>query len=390
MERTGILVDRQRLVSMSSEFGRSLITLEEEIHKLAGHPFNVGSPKQIGGVLFDEMGMPGGKKTKTGDWSTTADLLENLADQGHEIVRKILDWRQISKLKSTYTDALQEQINPETGRVHTSFSMAGTSTGRLASSDPNLQNIPIRSEEGRKIREAFIAEPGWKIMSVDYSQVELRLAAEMAGVEALKAAFRKGQDIHAITASQIFDVPMEQMTPDIRRNAKEVNFGIIYGISQWGLAKRIGIDPAVAGDFINRYFSRFPELLAYMEACKEEARKFGYVRTLFGRKCYIGGINDKNGAIRAAAERQAINAPLQGTAADIMKLAMIRMSQALESAGLKTRMLLQVHDELVFEVPEDELERTAEIVQHVMESVVELSTPLKTEAGWSDNWAQAH
>ncbi len=390
MELAGIKINRQLLQSMSSDFGRTLAVLEEDICKLAGRPFNVGSPKQIGSILFDEMGLPGGKKTKTGDWSTTAGLLETLADQGHEIVAKILEWRQLAKLKSTYTDALPEQINPETGRVHTSFSMAATSTGRLASSDPNLQNIPIRTEEGRRIREAFISEPGWKILSVDYSQVELRLAAEIAGVDALKEAFRKKQDIHAITASRIFGVPLEQMTPDIRRQAKEVNFGIIYGISSWGLAKRLGIDPAVAGDFINRYFSRFPELLDYMERSKEEARRNGHVRTLFGRKCFIPGINDKNGAIRAAAERQAINAPLQGTAADIMKLAMTSMPSALADAGLKARMLLQVHDELVFEVPEQEIEQTSALVKNVMMSVVKLGIPLEAETGWGDNWAQAH
>lgn len=390
MELTGIKLDRQRLQSMSGEFGKSLVSLEEKIHDLAGHPFNVASPRQIGSVLFDEIGLSGGKKTKTGEWSTTANLLEKLADQGHEIVRLILDWRQMAKLKSTYTDALQEQINPATGRVHTSFSMAGTSTGRLSSSDPNLQNIPIRTEEGRKIREAFIADAGWKILAIDYSQIELRLAAEMAGVDALREAFRQGQDIHSITASQVFGVPLEEMTSDIRRQAKEVNFGIIYGISQWGLAKRLGIEADVAGDFIKRYFSRFPELLDYMERAKEEARDKGFVRTMFGRKCYISGINDRNGAIRAAAERQAINAPIQGSAADIIKLAMIKVPKALDKAGLKGRMLVQVHDELVFEVPENELEKTIEVVKNEMEHVVELGVPLLAEAGFGDNWAKAH
>ncbi|NCC22838.1 MAG: DNA polymerase I [Alphaproteobacteria bacterium] len=390
MERRGVKVDANILRSMSSDFGKKLVGLEADIHTMAGHPFNVGSPKQIGVVLFDEMGLQGGKKTKTGDWSTNAQLLEVLADQGHEIVARILEWRQLSKLKSTYTDALQEQINPETGRLHTSFSMAGTSTGRLASSDPNLQNIPIRTEEGRKIRQAFIAEEGWKILSVDYSQVELRLAAEMAGIEALKEAFRKNLDIHAITAARVFGLEPDKVTPEIRSRAKAVNFGIIYGISAWGLAKQLGIEAGDAGEFIKRYLSRFPELVTYMERCKDEARKHGYVTTLYGRKCFIAGINDKNGAIRSGAERQAINAPLQGTAADIMKMAMIAMPPALERAGLQARMLLQVHDELIFEVPEEECEETATLVRNVMENVASLSVPLTAEAGFGDSWAQAH
>jgi DNA polymerase-1 len=390
MELRGIRVDRQKLKEMSDEFARSLATLEEEIHTLAGHPFNVASPRQIGSVLFDEMGLSGGKKTKTGDWSTTAQLLEKLADQGHDVVRKILDWRQLAKLKSTYTDSLQEQINPDTGRVHTSFSMAGTSTGRLASSEPNLQNIPIRTEEGRKIREAFISEEGWKILSVDYSQIELRLAAEMAEVEGLKQAFQNRQDIHSTTAASVFGLTLEDVTPDLRRKAKEVNFGILYGISPWGLAKRLGIDPEDAKDFISRYFARFPELPQFMEDCKEEARRSGYVRTLFGRKCFVPGIHDKNGAVKSAAERQAINAPLQGTAADIMKLAMIRVAKALEESGLKARMLLQAHDELILEVPDDELEKASELVGREMEAAATLSLPLETEAGWGVNWADAH
>lgn len=390
MELAGIKTDPDMLKSLSTEFGRRLVALETDIHTLAGHPFNVASPKQIGEVLFDEMGLEGGKKTKTGQWSTDVDMLEKLAAQGADIVSKILDWRQLAKLKSTYTDTLIDQINPKTGRVHTSFSMAGTSTGRLSSSDPNLQNIPIRTEEGRKIREAFIAEDGHVLLSVDYSQVELRLAAELAGVKALQQAFRDGVDIHAHTASQVFGVPREDVTPELRRQAKAVNFGIIYGISGWGLARQLGCDPADANEFIRKYLSVFSEIQDYMESKKEEARKHGFVRTLYGRKCYIPNIDSKNGALRMGAERQAINAPLQGTAADILKRAMLRMPGALKDADLSARMLLQVHDELIFEVPENEIEQTAKTVRAAMENVARLETPLVAEAGWGKSWEQAH
>lgn len=390
MELTGIKVDPAILKSMSNEFGHKLLELETAIQKQAGTEFNVASPKQIGEVLFDQMGLTGGKKTKTDQWSTDADMLESLADQGHQIVTDILEWRQLSKLKSTYTDALQEQINPDTGRVHTSFSMAGTSTGRLASSDPNLQNIPIRREEGRKIREAFVADNGCVLLSVDYSQVELRLAAEMADVKALKQAFKDNIDIHAHTASQVFGVPMEQMTPELRRQAKAVNFGIIYGISGWGLAKQLGIDPATANDFIRKYLATFSEIQTFMENAKEEARTYGYVKTLYGRKCFTPNINAKNGAWRAGAERQAINAPLQGTAADIMKMAMIKMPGALKNAKLDAKMLLQVHDELIFEVPEAQLDETSALVKSVMENVAKLDVPLIAEAGSGHSWAEAH
>ena len=390
MERTGIKVDTTVLKQMSHEFGMKLATLESAIHKLAGHEFNVASPKQLGVVLFDEMGLQGGSKTKTGDWSTAADVLEDLAAQGIEIVEKVLEWRQLAKLKSTYTDALQNDINPKTGRVHTSFSLAGTNTGRLSSSDPNLQNIPIRTEEGRRIREAFVAEDGHVLLSVDYSQVELRLAAALADVKALKQAFIDKVDIHALTASQVFGVPLDQVTPDLRRAAKAVNFGIIYGISGWGLAKQLGCEPGEANEFIRKYLTRFREIQDYMEAKKDEARKNGFIKTAYGRKCVINNINAKNGAWRAFAERQAINAPLQGTAADIMKLAMARMPHALKQAGLSARMLLQVHDELVFEVPEAEIEQTAALVKHVMESVAHIDVPLSAEAGWGKNWAAAH
>ena len=390
MELAGIKVDPVILRTMSEDFEKKLAVLEKEIHGLAGSEFNVASPKQIGQILFEEMGLKGGKKTKTGDWSTSVDVLEKLADEGSEIVQKILEWRSLAKLKSTYTDALQNEINPKTGRVHTSFAMAHVNTGRLSSSDPNLQNIPIRTEEGRKIRTAFVADEGCELVSIDYSQVELRLAAELAGIEALKQAFREGQDIHAITASRVFEVPLDQMTPEIRRQAKAVNFGIIYGISGFGLGKQLGIDTGTATTFIKKYLERFPELQSFMDAKKQEGREHGYVKTLHGRKCVIRGINDKNGAIRAFAERQAINAPLQGTAADIMKIAMGRMNRALSDAGLKAKMLLQVHDELIFEVPKAELDATIKCVKQVMETVVEMDVPLQAEAGSGQSWAEAH
>lgn len=390
MELTGIKIDTAVLKRLSHEFGQKLVTLGSEIYKLAGHEFNVGSPKQIGVILFDEMGLPGGQKTKTGQWSTDVDVLEELAEKGVPIVSKILEWRQLSKLKSTYTDALLEQINPETGRVHTSFHMAGTSTGRLASSDPNLQNIPIRTEEGRSIRQAFVADKGHVLLSVDYSQVELRLAAELAGVKALQQAFHEKVDIHALTASQVFGVPLDKITPDLRRQAKAVNFGIIYGISGWGLAKQLGTDPATANDFIRKYLTTFREIQTYMESKKEEARKFGYVRTLYGRKCFVPNINSKTQGWRLGAERQAINAPLQGTAADIMKRAMVKIPSALAKENLKARMLLQVHDELIFEVPEDEVEQTSALVKSVMENVAALGVPLEAEAGSGVSWASAH
>ena len=390
MELDGIKVDPLILKTMSNDFGKKLIELEADIQKMAGTQFNVGSPKQIGEVLFDQMGLQGGSKTKTGQWSTDVDVLEKLAGQGHEIVKKILEWRGLAKLKSTYTDALQEQINPRTGRVHTSYSMAGTSTGRLASSDPNLQNIPIRSEEGRKIRQAFIAEKDHVLLSIDYSQVELRLAAEMADVKALKQAFRDGVDIHTLTASQVFGIPLDQVTGEVRRQAKAVNFGIIYGISGWGLAQQLGCDPKEANDFIKRYLNTFSEIRDYMERTKEEARTFGYVKTLLGRKCYIPNINSPNAGWRAGAERQAINAPFQGTAADIMKRAMIKIPPALKAANLSARMLLQVHDELIFEVAESELEKTTPLIKGIMENVVKLDVPLVAEAGHGKSWGAAH
>ena len=390
MERAGIKVDRAALEALSRDFETRIAAYGVEIHRLAGREFTIGSPKQLGEVLFDEMGLTGGKKSKTGAYSTDASVLEALAAEGHDLPARVLDWRQLAKLKSTYTDALVARINPGTGRVHTSFSMAAAATGRLASTDPNLQNIPIRSEEGRKIRHAFIAEAGHKLLSADYSQIELRLAAHVAGVDSLKRAFHDGLDIHAMTASEVFGVPIEGMDPMIRRRAKAINFGIIYGISPFGLARQLDISQGDAKAYIEAYFERFPEIRDYMERTKEICRKQGYVTTLFGRRCHLPGINDKNPARRGFNERAAINAPLQGGAADIIKRAMIRMPAALEAEGLAARMLLQVHDELIFEVPDDEVEATASAVKQVMESAAHLSVPLVVDTGVADSWADAH
>ncbi len=390
MELDGIKVDLSVLKSLSHTFGQKIIELEAGIYKDCGHEFNIGSPKQLGQVLFDSMGLPGGARTKTGEWSTAADVLEDLAAQGHDFVKKILMWRQLSKLKSTYTEALQLAAIPATSRVHTSYAMAATSTGRLASSDPNLQNIPIRTEEGRLIRTAFVADEGHVLLSADYSQIELRLIAEMAGVKGLQQAFRDNADIHAATASQIFEVPIDRMTPDIRRKAKAINFGIIYGISGFGLANQLGIPTAEANSYIKQYFARFPELADFMENTKAYAREHGYVKTLLGRKCYIPGIADKNPMRRAGAERQAINAPVQGTAADLIKIAMIKLDRVIKSGELKAKMLLQVHDELVFEVAETEAQTAAAIIKREMESVASFSIPLVVETGIAKSWAEAH
>jgi DNA polymerase-1 len=395
MEMAGVKVDREELRRLSQDFAARLGELERQIYKLAGHEFNIGSPKQLGEVLFDEMGLPGGQKSgKTGAYVTGADVLETLAAQGHDLPARVLDWRQLAKLKSTYADTLVEQINPETGRVHTSFALAATSTGRLSSNDPNLQNIPVRTEEGRKIRRAFIAEKGHKLLSVDYSQIELRLAADVADVPALKEAFRTGADIHAMTASQVFGIPAEGMDPMVRRRAKAINFGIIYGISPFGLGQQLGIPQGEAKAYIEAYFQRYPGIRDYMDRTKRFARERGYVLTIFGRRCYMPGINDKNPARRSFMERASINAPLQGSAADIIKRAMIRVPPALVTAGLKARMLLQVHDELLLEVPDDEVEATAALVKKVMEGAtlpaLELSVPLIADIGIGANWAEAH
>jgi len=395
MECAGVKVDLKALQVLSKDFAQRIGDLERQIHDVVGYEFNVGSPKQLGEILFDHLKLPGGKKGKTGAYATGADVLEELTvTSGHPLPQKVLDWRQLSKLKSTYTDSLQNEIDPTTGRVHTSYAMALTPTGRLSSSDPNLQNIPVRTEEGRKIRHAFVAEQGHKLVSVDYSQIELRLAADMADIPALRDAFREGKDIHAMTASQVFGVPIEGMDPMVRRRAKAINFGIIYGISAFGLAAQLGISQAEARDYIGAYFQRYPGIREYMERTKKFAHEKGYVETLFGRRCHMPGINDKNPARRSYMERASINAPLQGTAADIIKRAMIRIAPALAERGLKARMLLQVHDELVFEVPDAEIEETSAVARAIMEKAHEpartLSVPLTCEAGVGMNWAEAH
>ena len=391
MEMNGIKVDRNTLSRMSNNFAQSMSGLEAEIYNLAGQTFNVGSPKQLGEILFDKLELPGGKKGKTGAYGTGVDVLEDLASEGHELPVKVLDWRQMSKLKSTYTDALQGHINPNTGRVHTSYVISGASTGRLSSTDPNLQNIPIRSEAGRKIREAFIAEEGNVLLSLDYSQIELRILAHIAKIDTLKQAFHEGQDIHALTASQMFNVPLENMDPMIRRQAKAINFGVIYGISGFGLARNLRIPRKEAQSFIDTYFERFPEIRTYMDETVSFAKENGYVETLFGRKVHTSEINAK-GPQAGFAKRAAINAPIQGTAADIIRRAMIQMPNAI--AHLPVKMLLQVHDELIFEVSKVALNETTEVVRKIMEKasepVVKLDVPLVVDAGFGNNWADAH
>ncbi|MCV2882330.1 DNA polymerase I [Actibacterium sp. XHP0104] len=390
MEMAGIKVDRDTLSRMSNAFAQKMASLEAEIHELAGGPFNVQSPAQVGEILFGRMELPGGKKTKTGQWSTPADVLEDLATE-HDLPARVLDYRQLQKLKSTYTDALQDHINPETGRVHTSYVQTGANTGRLASTDPNLQNIPVRTEEGRRIREAFVAEPGKVILSLDYSQIELRILAHVAGIDALKQAFREGHDIHAMTASEMFDVPLDQMTPDIRRQAKAINFGVIYGISGFGLARNLRIPRSEAQGFIDRYFERFPGIKEYMDDTVNFAKEHGFVQTLFGRKIHTPEINAK-GPGAGFAKRAAINAPIQGTAADIIRRAMVRMPDA--TAGLPAKMLLQVHDELLFEVETGAVDDTIAAVRAIMEGAsepaVKLDVPLTVDAGQGANWAEAH
>lgn len=390
MEKNGILVDAKLLKNLSTDFTKRLGVLEKEIHKMAGRDFNIASPKQLGEILFDDLGLEGGKKSKkTGAYSTNAEVLEELS-LVHDLPKRVLDWRQLAKLKSTYTDALLKQINPKTGRVHTSFSMAATSTGRLASSDPNLQNIPIRTEEGRKIRDVFVAEKGNILLSADYSQIELRLLAHVADIASLKEAFQAGHDIHAMTASEVFSVPIEGMDPMVRRRAKAINFGIIYGISAFGLARQLGISRGEASEYINAYFERFPGIRDYMDRTKLEAAENEFVTTLFGRKCFVPGINDKNQARRGFSERAAVNAPIQGGAADIIKRAMVRLPAALSEAGLGAKMLLQVHDELIFELPKGEAEKTEALVKEVMEGAAKLDVPLVVDVGVGANWGEAH
>jgi DNA polymerase-1 len=390
METAGIKVDATKLKNLSTDFEKRLGELEGEIHKIAGREFNVGSPKQLGEILFDEQKLPGGKRNKNGSWATDASVLDDIAATGHPLPVKILEHRQLAKLKGTYTDALVRQVDARTGRVHTSYHMTGAATGRLASTDPNLQNIPVRSEEGRKIRQAFIAEKGHKLLSADYSQIELRLLAHVADIPELKEAFARGDDIHAITASEMFGVPVKGMDPLMRRRAKAINFGIIYGISAFGLANQLGIGQQEAKEYIGKYFQRYPGIRDYMERTKDYARKHGYVLTPFGRKIHLKYINEKAQGMRAFAERAAINAPLQGGAADIIKKAMIRVPPALAAAKLKARMLLQVHDELLFEVPDAEMNKTKDVARKVMEGAATLTVPLVVDTGVGDNWAAAH
>lgn len=391
MEREGIKVDRDELARMSKEFAEGIAGFEAEIHTLAGQPFTVGSPKQLGEILFGKMGLKGGKKGKSGDYSTDVTVLEKLAGEGIEIAGKVLEWRQLSKLKSTYTDALQDQVNPKTGRVHTSYSITGAQTGRLSSNDPNLQNIPVRTEVGRRIREAFVAEPGNVLLSADYSQIELRLAAHMANVPALKEAFAKGEDIHALTAMELFG----EVNRDTRGRAKTINFSLLYGISRWGLAGRLGISADEAQSMIDRYFERFPGINQYISQTLQKARETGHTETLFGRKTHFTRITSQNPTERAGSERAAINAPIQGTSADIIKRAMARMLPALADAGLlHVRMLLQVHDELVFELPEGDVQAASPVISRVMaeaaEPLVKLDVPLGVEIGTGKSWGAAH
>jgi len=394
MEAGGITVDRNILARMSDDFAQRIAVFQTEIHQLAGEEFNIASPKQLGEILFDKMGLEGGKKAKTGAFSTSADVLEDLAASGVEIAAKVLEWRHLAKLKSTYADALVESILATTGRVHTSFSMVGASTGRLSSSDPNVQNIPIRTAEGRQIRTAFVAAAGHKLISADYSQIELRLVAHVAQETTMIEAFRAGIDIHARTASEVFGVPLDQMDSETRRRAKAINFGIIYGISAFGLARQLGISRGEASDYIAAYFKNFPGIKDYMERIKVSAREDGFVKTLFGRRIHISGFSGGNQAMRGFAERQAINAPIQGSAADIIKRAMIRIPMALKTTGLSATMLLQVHDELIFEAPEAEAEATKALITSVMENaadpVLTLAVPIVAEAGIAGSWADAH
>jgi len=394
MENAGIRVDPDRLRQLSHEFSMRMTELEAQAHELAGHPFNLGSPKQVGDVLYGEMGLKSKRTTATGAQGTDASVLEDLAAEGHALPRVLLDWRQLSKLKGTYTDALVAAIAPRTGRIHTSYAMASTTTGRLSSTDPNLQNIPVRTEEGRKIRKAFVAEPGKVLISADYSQIELRLLAHIGDIPQLKSAFAQGLDIHASTASEMFGVPVEGMPAETRRRAKAINFGIVYGISAFGLANQLSIPQDEAGAYIKTYFERFPGIRAYMDEIKAQARSHGHVTTIFGRKVHIPAVNSKSQAERAFGDRAAINAPIQGAAADVIRRAMIRMPAALKAEGLSAQMLLQVHDELVFEAPEAEAEALIKVAKRVMEGAAEpavaLTVPLVVEARAAGNWDDAH
>ena len=394
MEKEGVAIDKNKLKRLSKNFEEKIVEIEKASHKLIGEEFNLGSPKQIGEILYEKLSIPGGKKTASGAWSTDANVLETLVNEGHELPKLLLQWRGLSKLKTTYTDALPTFISKSTNRVHTSFAMAATSTGRLASSDPNLQNIPIRTEDGRMIRKAFIPEKGNLLISADYSQIELRLIAHIAQDKNLKKAFKDGQDIHSLTASEVFNIPINDVDENIRRSAKAINFGIIYGISAFGLAKQLNISRAEASEYIKSYFAKFSSIKEYMAETKEFVKKNGYVNTIFGRKCIIGDIDTKNPARRSFMERAAINAPIQGSAADIIKRAMIRMHDELKNSELKTKMLLQVHDELIFESDEMETDDSIRIIRKVMENAhkpsQELSVPLIVELRSGLNWNEAH
>lgn len=388
MEWRGIRIDSAYLGSLSAEMQERLQILESSIHELAGRPFNIGSPKQLGEILFEEMQLPKGKKSKTG-WSTDVEVLNKLAED-HDIAKQILEFRSLMKLKGTYTDALPTLVNPETGRIHTSFNQTVTATGRLSSSNPNLQNIPIRTEEGRKIREAFIPQEGWKLIAADYSQVELRVLAHIAKEKAMVQTFADGVDIHLRTASEVFGVLPMMVTDELRRRAKSINFGVVYGVTPFGLAKQLGISRSEAGEYIDSYFKRYPGIKSYMDEYMAKARETGYAETILGRRCAIPEINSKNGAARGNAERNAINYPIQGSAADIIKVAMVNIERRLQQEGFETQMLLQVHDELVFEAPEGELEAVQELIRHEMEHAVELDLPLTVDIGVGDNWRRAH
>jgi len=394
MEKNGIKIDVEKLRKLSEEFQEKLVKLEKGIFKLSGVEFNLASPKQLGEVLFDKLGLPGKKKGKTGAYSTDAEVLEEFASAGHQVVKKIIEWRQLAKLKNTYTDSLVDQVNKETGRVHTSFLMSSTATGRLASSDPNLQNVPIRTSEGRKIRRAFVAIKDHKLISLDYSQVELRILSHVANIKALQNAFIDGIDVHSQTAAKIFDVSIDNVDSEMRRRAKTINFGIIYGISPFGLANQLGIDNKKALQYIDDYFQKYPEIKEYMEETKKDCRKYGFVRTIFGRKCFVPGINDKNPARRKFSERAAINAPIQGSAADIIKRAMIRINRDLQDSDFQSKMLLQVHDELIFESPTKEVKEVSKFLKKIMEScnkpALELKVPLTVDVGFGNNWDEAH
>ncbi|MFY0612134.1 MAG: DNA polymerase I, partial [Hyphomicrobiaceae bacterium] len=402
MEHAGIHVDRTVLARLSATFAQRAAQLEDEVYELAGEKFNLGSPKQLGELLFDRLKLPGGKKTKTGQWETRATLLDDLSnneelpEDARTLINTMLEWRQMTKLRSTYTDALPHHMHPTTKRIHTSYSLAATTTGRLASTDPNLQNIPIRTKEGREIRTAFVAEKGNKLLSADYSQIELRVLAHIADIPQLRQAFDDGLDIHAMTASEMFGVPIEGMPAEVRRRAKAINFGIIYGISAFGLANQLSIPRSEAAEYIKTYFERFPGIRDYMDQTKKFAKDNGFVQTIFGRKVHYPEINTRNPSARGFFERAAINAPIQGSAADIIRRAMIRMPRALADAGLaeSARMLLQVHDELVFEVAKKDVDKTLDVVTSVMEEapspVLKLAVPLKVDAAAADNWDDAH